>query len=72
MRFLQLAKSVMDLSLSKFHMKQCILDEVLCPVTEEDIPRHLRLRFEEEKSADAKKKKEKMEAHLFTEVIVCS
>ncbi|VDM43307.1 unnamed protein product, partial [Toxocara canis] len=46
------------------------LNEVLCPVTEDDIPRHLRLRFEEEKSADAKKKKEKMEAHLFTEVIV--
>lgn len=39
-------------------------------MTEEDIPRHLRLRFEEEKSADAKKKKEKLEAHLFIELIV--
>uniref|UniRef100_F1KR00 Ubiquitin carboxyl-terminal hydrolase 7 n=1 Tax=Ascaris suum TaxID=6253 RepID=F1KR00_ASCSU len=52
------------------YIQKSRLNEVLCPVTEEDIPRHLRLRFEEEKSADAKKKKEKMEAHLFTEVIV--
>lgn len=46
------------------------LDDVLCPFTEEDIPQHLLLRFEEEKSVDAKKKKEKLEAHLFTELIV--
>lgn len=52
------------------YVRKSRISDVLCPVTEEDIPRHLRLRFEEEKSADAKKKKEKMEAHLFTEVIV--
>lgn len=46
------------------------LGDVLCSVTEEDIPNHLKIRFEEEKSADAKKKKEKLEAHLFTEVTV--
>ncbi|VDN51807.1 unnamed protein product [Dracunculus medinensis] len=54
------------------YIKRTCINEVLCPVTEEDIPRHLRLRFEEEKTADAKKKKEKMEAHLFTEIIVCN
>ncbi|EJD75026.1 ubiquitin carboxyl-terminal hydrolase [Loa loa] len=52
------------------YIKKSSINDVLCPVTEEDIPRHLRLRFEEEKSADAKKKKEKLEAHLFTELIV--
>ncbi|KAL3982395.1 Ubiquitin-specific protease C-terminal family protein [Acanthocheilonema viteae] len=52
------------------YIKKNSINDVLCPVTEEDIPRHLRLRFEEEKSADAKKKKEKLEAHLFTELIV--
>ncbi|VDK42338.1 unnamed protein product [Anisakis simplex] len=52
------------------YVQKSRLNEVLCPVTEEDIPRHLRTRFDDEKSADAKKKKEKMEAHLFTEVIV--
>ena len=56
-------------SLHFFNVK-IFLDAVLCEVTENDIPRHLKIRFDEEKTADAKKKKEKLEAHLFTEVTV--
>uniref|UniRef100_A0A0N5AEX3 Ubiquitin carboxyl-terminal hydrolase 7 n=1 Tax=Syphacia muris TaxID=451379 RepID=A0A0N5AEX3_9BILA len=52
------------------YVRKSRLNEVLCTVTEDDIPRHLKIRFEEEKTADAKKKKEKLEAHLFTEVTV--
>ncbi|KAJ3051463.1 hypothetical protein HK097_007526 [Rhizophlyctis rosea] len=41
------------------------LDEILAPVTEVDIPEHLRRRLEDEKIALEKRKKEREEAHLF-------
>lgn len=45
-------------------------DEVLCPVTDDDIPPNLRQRFELEKTEEMRRKKEKSEAHLFTEIMV--
>jgi ubiquitin carboxyl-terminal hydrolase 7 len=48
-----------------------LVDDVLCPVTEADIPQHLKERFEDEREQDAARKKEKQEAHLFTLVTVC-
>ena len=46
------------------------LGDVLCPVTEDDIPEHLKARFESEKSRDEQRRREKEEATLFIEIAV--
>ena len=40
----------------------------MCPVTEKDIQEHVRLRLEAERKEKELRKKEKLEAHLFTVV----
>lgn len=41
------------------------VDNILCPVTEEDIPKHLRLRFDEEAAIREAKRREREEQHLY-------
>ncbi|KAJ3058009.1 hypothetical protein HDU98_005868, partial [Podochytrium sp. JEL0797] len=43
-------------------------DEILKPITSEDIPEHLRLRFEEERIASEQKRRDKEEQHLYFNV----
>ena len=40
--------------------------QIMCPVTDEDIQEHVRLRLEAEKKEKEERKKEKAEAHLYT------
>lgn len=40
--------------------------QIMCPVTEKDIQEHVRLRLEAERKEKELRKKEKLEAHLFT------
>ena len=47
------------------YVRESDLDEILAPVTEVDIPEHLRRRLEDEKIALEKRRKEKEEAHLY-------
>ncbi|KFA48120.1 hypothetical protein S40293_09283 [Stachybotrys chartarum IBT 40293] len=47
------------------YIRQSRVDKVLCPVPQEDIPKHLRLRFEEETALREVRKRERDEAHLF-------
>ncbi len=42
--------------------------QIMCPVTEKDIQEHVRLRLEAERKEKELRKKEKLEAHLFTVV----
>lgn len=44
--------------------------DVLCDVADNDIPDYLKQRFEAEKTEETRKKKEKSEAHLYTELSV--
>lgn len=43
-------------------------EDVLCPISEENIPKSLSSRFCEEQSIDERKRKEKDSAHEFTTV----
>ncbi|CCF45370.1 ubiquitin carboxyl-terminal hydrolase, partial [Colletotrichum higginsianum] len=52
------------------YIRQSRLDNILCPVTKEDIPLHLRSRFEEETALKEAKRKEKEEQHLYIYVKV--
>lgn len=47
------------------YIRQCKVDNILCPVTEEDIPEHLRLRFDEEAALREARKREREEQHLY-------
>ncbi|KAL3478386.1 hypothetical protein BJX99DRAFT_224406 [Aspergillus californicus] len=47
-------------------------DEVLFPITKDDIPNHIETRLVEERAETARKKKEKEESHLFLNVGVLS
>jgi hypothetical protein len=44
--------------------------DALAPVAEEDIPNHLKHRFENEKKRDVQRKKEKEEASYYCEIAV--
>ena len=46
-------------------MRKSQINEVLCPVTEEDIPNELTERLQEEKKIEMVKRREKNEAHLY-------
>ncbi|PSS00784.1 hypothetical protein BD289DRAFT_458371 [Coniella lustricola] len=50
------------------YIRQSKLDNILCPVTEEDIPSHLRLKFEEEAAIREARRKEREEQHLYMAV----
>uniref|UniRef100_A0A1I7WX00 ubiquitinyl hydrolase 1 n=1 Tax=Heterorhabditis bacteriophora TaxID=37862 RepID=A0A1I7WX00_HETBA len=52
------------------YVKQNCISDVLCSYLDEEIPRHLVVRFEGERAEENKKKKEKQEAHLYTEIVV--
>ena len=45
-------------------------EQILAPVLPEEIPAHLRERFEKQEAEKAAKKKEKAEAHLYLELKV--
>lgn len=48
------------------------VDQVLSPLSDEDVPTQLREQFEREKEEEARKKKERMEAHLYCTVAVAT
>ncbi|KAI8304182.1 ubiquitin carboxyl-terminal hydrolase [Colletotrichum asianum] len=52
------------------YIRKTRLDNILCPVTKDDIPMHLRTRFEEETALREAKRKEKEEQHLYIGVKV--
>ncbi|CAJ0575801.1 unnamed protein product, partial [Mesorhabditis spiculigera] len=52
------------------YIRQSSLDKVLSPITDDDIPHHLRHRFEVERNEEAYRKKEKQEAHLYTDIFL--
>lgn len=52
------------------YIRECMLDKVLAPVTEADIPRHLAERLENEARIREMKLKEKEEQHLFTKAFI--
>ncbi|RGP79512.1 ubiquitin thiolesterase [Fusarium longipes] len=47
------------------YIRQSRLHDILCPVTKDDIPLHLRQKFEEETVQREARKKEQREAHLY-------
>ncbi|KAF4576508.1 hypothetical protein EYR40_000746 [Pleurotus pulmonarius] len=47
------------------YIRECAIDEVLAPFTEEDTPAHLKRRLEEERVQQEAKKREREEQHLF-------
>ncbi|KAI8808839.1 hypothetical protein BJ742DRAFT_806590 [Cladochytrium replicatum] len=52
------------------YIREAEIDEILAPVTEDDIPEHLRRRLEEERVIYEQKKREREEQHLFLQVRV--
>ena len=52
------------------YMREEARPKLLAPVVEEDIPAHLRLRIEEEKKTNERKKQELSERHLYMHVVV--
>lgn len=52
------------------YVKKSAVSDVLCGVSEKDIPEHLKVRFEGEKRRDIQRKKEKEEATYFCEITV--
>lgn len=48
------------------------VDQVLSPLSDDDVPIHLREQFEREKEEEAIRKKERMEAHLYCTVAVAT
>lgn len=47
------------------YIRQSKLDKILCPVTLDDIPRHLQQRVEEENALKEARRREQREAHLY-------
>ncbi|KAJ7319380.1 hypothetical protein DFH08DRAFT_926647 [Mycena albidolilacea] len=47
------------------YIRECAMDEVLAPITDEDIPAHLKRRVDEERLQMKGKKQEREEQHLF-------
>ncbi|KAJ3031740.1 UNVERIFIED_CONTAM: hypothetical protein HDU68_000675 [Siphonaria sp. JEL0065] len=50
------------------YVRESNADEILKPITTEDIPEHLRVRFEEERIANEQRRKDREEQHLFLNV----
>lgn len=47
------------------YIRQAKVDKILCPVTEEDVPQNLRLRFDEEVAIREARRREREEQHLY-------
>ncbi|KAJ3333525.1 hypothetical protein HDU76_007055 [Blyttiomyces sp. JEL0837] len=47
------------------YIRETDLDEILCPITQDDIPEHLRRRFEQERMMVEQRRREKEEQHLY-------
>ncbi|OAQ77587.1 ubiquitin C-terminal hydrolase [Purpureocillium lilacinum] len=47
------------------YIRQTRVDRILCPVTKDDIPRHLQERFDEENALREARRREQREAHLY-------
>ncbi|KAI9247273.1 hypothetical protein EDC94DRAFT_626246 [Helicostylum pulchrum] len=54
------------------YIRECMLDQVLSPVTDEDIPRHLAERIETEARIREQKRKEKEEQHLYMKAFIAT
>lgn len=52
------------------YIRESMLDEVLAPVTEEDIPKHIGLKLEQEERLREARRREKEEQHLFLRVFI--
>lgn len=52
------------------YIRSSSLDEILCEVTQDDIPECLKVKFSEERRIEAQRKKESNEAHLYMDVQV--
>ncbi|KAI8641621.1 hypothetical protein BD408DRAFT_452094 [Parasitella parasitica] len=52
------------------YIRECMLDQVLAPVTEHDIPRHLGERLEEEARIREQRRKDKEEQHLYMKAFI--
>ncbi|PAV73868.1 hypothetical protein WR25_16057 [Diploscapter pachys] len=52
------------------YVRESTISDVLCDVADNDIPDYLKQRFEAEKTEETRKKKEKSEAHLYTELSI--
>jgi ubiquitin carboxyl-terminal hydrolase 7 len=52
------------------YIRESRLDKILCPVTQDNIPRHLQQRIEEETAAKEARRRERDEAHLYMQVKV--
>ncbi|GMT36088.1 hypothetical protein PFISCL1PPCAC_27385, partial [Pristionchus fissidentatus] len=50
------------------YVRKDSVDEVLCEVTDDDIPRHLKERFENDRQEEEKRKKDKQDAHLYLDL----
>ncbi|CAO3670582.1 unnamed protein product [Rhizopus stolonifer] len=54
------------------YIRECMLDEILAPVTEQDIPKHLVTRIEEEKRMLELKRKEKEEQMYYMKILLAT
>ncbi|ORX62673.1 cysteine proteinase [Hesseltinella vesiculosa] len=54
------------------YVRKCMLDEILAPVTDSDIPKHLVQRLEEERLSDEKRRREKEQQHLYMETMIAT
>lgn len=66
-----------NLSMSRFtnaymlvYIRECMEDDIMAPVTETDIPKHLISRFEEEERELKKRRLQIEESHLYQTVII--
>lgn len=50
------------------YVRETAIDEILMPVTDDDIPLHVSQRIEAEMAEEARKKKEREEAHLYLQL----
>ncbi|KAK0397665.1 hypothetical protein QR680_002208 [Steinernema hermaphroditum] len=52
------------------YVKKDAFEEVLSDVNDSDIPDHLKRRFDQEKRVEIQRKKDRLEAHLFTDLVL--
>lgn len=52
------------------YIRESDRDEILCPITDKDIPKHLEIRFEKERFEAQRKKQEEEDRHLYVNVYI--